>query len=152
MLIKAERSHHSCSEHIEAGVAVDAFTTAQHAIITAVYSTDPNHTVHFLSKLPPLWGASHISQITYGSFNNPNRCEEEVTKRRRKQSYVPWGQDRDSASSVGNKNSQTRPRQNWQLHLWKKTKLVSQHSTFGKKNRLGLHWIQDQLKRHDWWV
>ncbi len=118
MLIKAERSHHSCSEHIEAGVAVDAFTTAQHAIITAVYSTDPNHTVHFLSKLPPLWGASHVSQITYDSFNNPNRCEEE------KQSYVPWGQDRDSASSAGNRNSQTRPRQNLQLHLWKKTKQV----------------------------
>lgn len=56
ILIKTECSHHSRSEHIEAGVAADAFATAQHAIITAVHGTDSNHAVHFLSKLAPLWG------------------------------------------------------------------------------------------------
>lgn len=48
-------SYHSDPEHIKAGVTVNSFTSAQHAIITTVHSTDPNHPVHLLSKLPPLW-------------------------------------------------------------------------------------------------
>jgi len=55
ILIETECPHPSRSEHIEAGVAADAFATAQHAIITAVHGSNPNHTVHFLCKLPPLW-------------------------------------------------------------------------------------------------
>lgn len=47
-------SHHAGSENEQTWVAADAFTATQSGVVPTVYCTDPDHTVHLFSKLPPL--------------------------------------------------------------------------------------------------
>lgn len=54
----------SGSVYEQTGVAVDAPPPAQVVVVTAVHRSDPDHSVHLLSKLPPL---THRHMLFYNS-------------------------------------------------------------------------------------
>lgn len=47
-------SHLSCSVNVQAWVAGDAFPPAEVVVVSAVYCTNPDHSIHFFGELPPL--------------------------------------------------------------------------------------------------
>lgn len=57
----------SSSIYKQAGVAVDAFAPTQVMIVTTVHSSNPDHAIHLLCKVPPLKQETYIETNTVGS-------------------------------------------------------------------------------------
>lgn len=64
----------SCSVDKQTGVAVDAFTPAEVVVVSTVYGSNPDDSIHLLGKLPPLREGQNQCWLMLVCLNNCRYC------------------------------------------------------------------------------